>query len=70
MLWLKDFGEAGEPEKGKARTSLRVWRKHGFNRMCFVGRPGASMTYFLVRPSTTVSPPAIDGKVKLMRDSD
>ena len=25
-LWLKDFGEAGEPEK-EARTSLRLWRK-------------------------------------------
>lgn len=56
-VWLKDFGAAGEPEK-EARTSLRIWRKHGFNRMCFVGRPGASMTYFLVKPSTTTNPPA------------
>ena len=54
--WLKDFADAGEPEK-EARLSLRIWQKHGFNRMCFVGRPGASMTYFLVQSSTSVSPP-------------
>jgi cathepsin L len=54
--WLKDFGDAGEPEK-EARTSLTIWRKHGFNRMCFVGRPGASLTYFLVRSTNSMSPP-------------
>jgi cathepsin L len=52
-VWLKDFADAGEPEK-EARLSLRIWQKHGFNKMCFVGRPGASMTYFL---STSMSQP-------------
>lgn len=55
--WLKDFANAGEPEK-EARLSLKIWRKHGFNRMCFVGRPDASMTYFLVQSSTSVTAPA------------
>jgi cathepsin L len=55
-LWLKDFATAGEPEK-EATASLAIWRKHGFNKMCFVGRPGASMTYYLVQSSTTVSAP-------------
>jgi hypothetical protein len=55
-VWLKDFADAGEPEK-EARLSLKIWRKHGFNKMCFVGRPGASMTYFLVESSTAVTAP-------------
>jgi hypothetical protein len=40
--WLLDFG----PGHGNAVAGLHFIRKHGFNEMCFVGRPGPSMTYF------------------------
>src|SRR4030095_12314419 len=30
----------------KPRGTLHFIRKYGFNEMCFVGRPGPSMTYF------------------------
>ena len=40
--WLLDFG----PGHGNAVAGLHLIRKHGFNEMCFVGRPGPSMTYF------------------------
>lgn len=40
--WLQDFG----PGQGNAVAALHFIRKHGFNEMCFVGRPGPSMTYF------------------------
>lgn len=34
--------------EAEARQSLEVMRYYGFNRSCFVGRPGPSMHYFLV----------------------
>ena len=40
--WLLDFG-AGH---GNAVAALHFIRKYRFNEMCFVGRPGPSMTYF------------------------
>jgi len=40
--WLLDFG-AGH---GNAVAALHFIRKYGFSEMCFVGRPGPSMTYF------------------------
>ncbi len=40
--WLLDFG----PGHGNAVAALHFIRNHGFNEMCFVGRPGPSMTYF------------------------
>ena len=40
--WLMDFGAA----QGEARQALSYVLRYGFTRMCFVGRPGPSMTYF------------------------
>ena len=40
--WLLDFG----PGHGNAVAALHFIRKYGFNEICFVGRPGPSMTYF------------------------
>lgn len=40
--WLLDFG----PGHGNAAAALHFIRKHRFNEMCFVGRPGPSMSYF------------------------
>lgn len=40
--WLLDFG----PGHGNAVAALHFIRKHRFNEMCFVGRPGPSITYF------------------------
>jgi len=45
--WLLDFG----PGHGNAVAALHFIRKHRFNEMCFVGRPGPSMTYFKRRRS-------------------
>lgn len=40
--WLLDFG----PGHGNAVAALHFILKYRFNEMCFVGRPGPSMTYF------------------------
>jgi hypothetical protein len=40
--WILDF--AGMEDE--ARTSYQVLQSYGFNYICFVGRPDASMTYF------------------------
>lgn len=40
--WLLDFG----PGHGNAVAALHFICKYRFNEMCFVGRPGPSMTYF------------------------
>jgi hypothetical protein len=39
--WMFDFGT----KEGEAWESLATMQKYGFNRTCYVGRPGASMTY-------------------------
>jgi len=40
--WILDFGS----KEDEARKALCIIRKYGFTRICFVGRPGASMIYF------------------------
>ncbi len=40
--WLMDFGNKAD----EAKTALQIIKKYGFNRLCFVGRPSPSMTYF------------------------
>jgi cathepsin L len=40
--WIADFGD----KEGEAWLSLTLIKKYGFNRNCYVGRPGPSMTYF------------------------
>lgn len=59
--WLLDFG----PAEGNAVAALHFIRKYRFDEICFVGRPGPSMTYFKtrgrrVRPSILVDPRALD----------
>lgn len=39
--WLMDFGS----KEDEAFTSLSVLNKYRFNKSCFIGRPGPSMTY-------------------------
>ncbi len=46
--WILDFAE----KKVEADTALKIIKKYKFSYICFVGRPGASMTYFRVDPST------------------
>lgn len=41
--WLMDFGN----KKTEATEALAILKKYRFNKMCFVGRPNPSMTYFL-----------------------
>jgi len=40
--WIMDFGD----KQSEANTALWIIKKYGFTRMCFVGRPDPSMTYF------------------------
>ena len=40
--WILDFGS----REDEARQALCIIQKYGFTRICFVGRPNASMTYF------------------------
>jgi len=40
--WILDF----EDNENEARTSLKIIKKYDFRYICFVGRPGPSMTYF------------------------
>ncbi len=42
--WLLDFGS----KKSEAETALSIIKKYRFNKMCFVGRPDPSMTYFMI----------------------
>lgn len=44
--WLKDFDQ----NEQEARDALRVLKRHGFNRSCFIGRPDPSMEYWLSAP--------------------
>ena len=39
---IMDFGVKG----GEARMAVKIIKKYGFDRICFVGRPDPSMTYF------------------------
>lgn len=40
--WILDFAS----NKAEADESFKIIKKYGFKYICFVGRPGASMTYF------------------------
>jgi hypothetical protein len=40
--WIMDFGAKAD----EARAAFRIIKNYGFNRICFVGRPNPSMTYF------------------------
>ena len=57
--WLLDFG----PGHGNAVAALHFIRKHGFNEMCFVGRPGPSMTYFKHRRGVSDHARILDTRV-------
>ena len=43
-VWLLDFGDSEE----EAEMALSIIQYYGFNNMCFVGRPDASMIYWLI----------------------
>lgn len=40
--WILDFGT----KELEARAAFKFIRRYGFDRMCFVGRPTPSLTYF------------------------
>lgn len=41
-MWMEDFGD----KKQEAYDALDVVKKYGFNKQCFVGRPGPSFRYW------------------------
>ena len=45
--WMMDFGS----KRSEANAALAILKKYRFNKMCFVGRPKPSMTYFLRGPA-------------------
>lgn len=47
--WITDFGNKGD----EANNALKIIKKYGFNRICFVGRPDPSMTYFTTKRENT-----------------
>lgn len=51
-MWLLDFG----PNQGQAEQALQIIRHYCLNQQCFVGRPKASMKYYLVNGKTPVGP--------------
>ncbi len=58
--WILDFAD----KKSEADTALKIIKKYKFSYICFVGRPGASMTYFRVDPPTfRLVLPGLVGKV-------
>jgi hypothetical protein len=63
--WLLDFG----PGEGNAVAALHFLRKYGFNELCFIGRPGPSMTYFKKVPAgrriRAIDPRVIDALIDL-----
>ncbi len=42
-MWLQDFGKS----EADANDAAAVIKYYGFDRQCFVGRPGAPMEYYL-----------------------
>lgn len=40
--WILDFGN----KEDEAKSAFDIIQKYGFNKICFVGRPGPSMSYF------------------------
>ena len=57
--WLLDFG----PGHGNAVAALHFIKKYRFSEMCFVGRPGPSMTYFKRRRNLHEEVRIIDPRV-------
>ena len=51
--WMLEFGDS----RGQAEQALETIRGHGFDRMCFVGRPNAPMIYFRADPSGSAADP-------------
>ena len=43
-MFLKDFGN----NEKEARQALRIIKRYGMNKQCFVGRPDPSLEYYLV----------------------
>jgi hypothetical protein len=54
--WILDFGQS----KAEADEAFAVIKKYGFSEICYVGRPGPSLTYFkgtgVVTPPTVITP--------------
>lgn len=53
-MWLLDFGAS----KSEAKQALEIIKYYGMNSQCFVGRPQASMEYYLVNGDAPVGPMA------------
>ncbi len=51
-MWLLDFGTS----KSEAESALEIIKYYGMNSQCFVGRPQASMEYYLVNGDAPVGP--------------
>lgn len=51
-MWLLDFG----PNQGQADQALQIIRHYRLNQQCFVGRPKASMQYYLTNGQVPVGP--------------
>lgn len=49
-MWLLDF----EDKESEARQSLQIIKHYKMNKQCFVGRPDASMEYYLVNGKSPV----------------
>ena len=47
--WIIDFGS----NKAEASDSFEIMKRYQYNQICFVGRPGPSMTYFKAVGDTT-----------------
>jgi len=43
-MWIKDFGS----KRAEAYQSLKIIKRYGLNKQCFVGRPNPSFEYWLV----------------------
>jgi len=44
-MWMEDFG-SGAQASNAAQDAAEQIKYYGFTRQCFVGRPGAPMTYY------------------------
>jgi phosphohistidine phosphatase SixA len=47
--WIMDFGDKAD----EARNAFKIIKKHGFDHICFIGRPDPSMTYFTAKERIT-----------------
>jgi hypothetical protein len=54
--WLLDFGQS----QAEANEAFNIIKTYGFSEICYVGRPGPSMTYFkktaVLTPITPIGP--------------